>query len=268
MAQKTDLDLVPLLRFLVYGRPGAGKTWFAGSAALDERTAPVLYLDAAGNPESLRGFAQRPDVIRVEELRDLNDPYRWIAGGQKPDVPFAQRFKLNPPYRTLVIDHVTDVQRMSFNVVQSTDSLLPGDLGPKADWDAHGQVLRQMLRFAKLYFTLPLHVIMTAHEKNIYKDNELVYIEPMISGQSASALPGYALAVGRMINGLDALREDVAALKELNVNRQDLKEGSPVMFFGPTARFAGKDQYNAFGRYLTNPTVTLVMDLIEKEPNK
>lgn len=265
MAKRIDIEESPYLRVLVYGKPGAGKTRFAGTSALDERTAPVLWLDASGNPESLRGYEKHPDVIRAEDLKDFNDPYRWIMKGQPEGDKFAQDFNLNPPYKTLVIDHLTDVQRMSYRVVLNRTNALPGEFNPPMEWSHHGQVLGQMLNFARSYFNIPMHVIMTAHEKRTTDSaGNLLYIEPLLWGQSGSAIPGYARIVGRLVPGANALREDSPILNEMDISRREIKAGvERILFVGQSARYSGKDQYGVIDKYLFDPSVQQIVDRLE-----
>ena len=46
------------LRMLCYGEPGSGKTWLGASAALDELTAPVLYVEHRSQIASLRSNSE------------------------------------------------------------------------------------------------------------------------------------------------------------------------------------------------------------------
>lgn len=261
MAKRTDPRDIPYLRALFYGIPGSTKTRTVGTACLDPRSAPVLWLDAAGNPISIREYDPGPDIIKIEELKDLNDPYVWIKQGQPKDHPFCKQFNLNPPYKTLVVDQITDVQRISYELVTGNTTGGPGDLLKPHQIQHFLGILNQMIRFVKLYYDLPIHVIMTALEKNERDDmTGMVRSAPLLWGQSDTEVPGYAYLVGRLVHravvssGLLKVLEDSAD--------EQAQEIASVAFFLPSGKYVAKDQYGALGSYMANPTITKMLDKI------
>lgn len=260
MARRVQLKEEVFLRALFYGDPGSTKTRTTGSAALDERLSPVLYLNASGNPISIRDYEKQPDIVDMEKLPDFNAPYDWLVGGQKPDHVFPKTMGLErAPYKTVIIDQLTDVQRMAFRVVLGAQSVGPGDFPVKREWAHYNKVLYQMTNFAKLYFSLPMHVIMTALEtaKTNEETGSVKYM-PSLEGTSIHEVPGYALLVGRLV---PAQTMRPALYKAVVKANDDVEPDYSVVFFKPSSRFLAKNQYgNELGDFLVDPSMTDIID--------
>jgi len=249
----------------LYGDPGSTKTRTAATAAMDPRTAPALMIDIGGNPISIRDYKERPDVISIDALTDLNLIYAWIKGGQSVEAMFTQAGKptnfveamqLHPPYKTLIIDGVTDLQRFSFGQVTGNDATGPGDLPNETKRPHFNAVLGQMVKIARLFYDLPMHVIMTALEHSD-KDatTELITYRPLLLGQSASEVAGYAYVVGRMVH-----RTKVA--DKIGISEDSIgKTATSIALFKPSGKYVAKDQTGRLGAYMIDPTMTKIMDL-------
>lgn len=247
------------LKALIYGMPGAGKTWLAYSAVDDPRLQKVLVLEAFGNPISVRRWKTKPTILTVTNLKDFNAPYDWLMGGQDPEHPFAQEYGLEPPYKTLVIDGLTEIQRFVTRQILGGDTS-PGDFVGKLERQGFGQLLGTMLNWAVHFFQLQMNVIITSHEA-IKQDgaNGPLRRMPLIWGQSGLEICGYAFLVARVTPRL-------ACDKTLLMDREDPVTDSTftVATFNETMAYYGKDQYALGVRHMTNPTMTKIMDLIEQ----
>lgn len=252
------------LKALYYGVPGSGKTRLAYSAALDDRMHPVLGIDAFGNPESVRSYKRLPTVIRISEIKDMNDPYNWLASGQPLDHPFAEEFGFKHPFKTIVLDTLTDIQRYAFNEVMNIPDE-PGHVPMKREWDHFNKVLGIMINMGKLFFELAetqkIHVIMTAHEKK--KEDRMTgqdMYNVLLDGQSDNEVPGKAMMVGRMthISRLGAREK-----KELRDAKEDVESSTVACFVKPSSSFVAKDQYGTGRDYFLDPTMTDILDAIE-----
>lgn len=254
------------LRLLIYGKPGSAKTTFAATAAKDQRTAPVLWIDAGGNPISITRLGltagdPRIAVLAAERLADLADVYKWLSEGQNPNALIAKENGLIPPYRTIVFDGITQLQRLSFDAIMGTETLLPGLMPPKPEWGHYRSVLGQMIGIASYYYTLPMHVIVTALEHPdqrflIPGDSKTQYVhyEPLLAGQSIDEFPGWALNVGRL--ALATTYDDVT----IKANKAD--NAYSLMQFKATRFVTAKDQHN-FGPYHADPSVTKLLDIMD-----
>lgn len=254
------------LKLLIYGKPGKGKTTFAGSAALDPRTAPVLWIDAGGNTISLTRLGifegdPRLKPLALEKLSDLAECYRWFREGQKPQDVYALENGLTPPYRTLVFDGITQMQRLSFDAIMKTEDLSPGLIPPKPEWGHYRSVLGQMIGIASKFYTLRLHVIVTAleHPEPRYLtpgDNQsaYTYYEPLLAGQSVDEFPSWALNVGRI--ALSSTYDD------MTVAANNARDTFSMIQFKATRYVDAKDQHN-FGPYHADPTITKLLDIMD-----
>ncbi len=257
MATKVDVGLESYLRILLYGKPGSTKTRTAASASLDERTSPVLLLNASGNPISIRDYDPMPDIIELEALKDVNAPYDWIRNGQDEDHAFCRKFGLNPPYKTLIVDQLTDLQRMSFAQVTGNKSMKPGDHPVRVQRQHFGSVLGQMVNFANLYFSLPIHVIMTCLEKTTVNDaTGAVTYSPLLWGQSDTEVPGYAYVVARLMHRSVVPGKAVRIMEDVDSNTVS------VAFFIPSGTYLAKDQYGVLGQWMADPSIGKMVDLI------
>lgn len=247
------------LKLLIYGQPGCGKTWLAGSAAEDERFGRVLMLETFGNPVSLRHKTHKPDILTLERLEDFNDPYEWLASGQPKDSKWAKSLDLNPPYGTLIIDGATEVQRFITRKISGNDNTEPGDLTTALSRQGFGQLLGTMLNWAIHYFNLidvGLNVIITGLEANKQDESMLIRNSPLFWGQSGNELCGYAYMVMRLAA---KLRVD----PELKTDDKIFDSGTyNVGQLIETKRTYAKNQYGSDVTHIINPTMAKVADLI------
>lgn len=260
------------LRLLIYGKPGKGKSTFAGSAAKDERTAPVLWVDAGGNPIVLSRLGITADdarlkLLAIDKLSDLAECYKWFAAGQPPRDVYALENKLTPPYRTLVFDGITHMQRLSFDAIMKTEDALPGLMPPKPEWSHYRSVLGQMIGIASKFYTLPIHVIVTAleHPEPRYlvpgqASTAYTYFEPLLAGQSVDEFPGWSLNVGRM--ALTPTYDDMV-ISDLAARDPKARDSFAILQFKATRYVDAKDQHN-FGPYHADPTVAKLLDIMDR----
>ena len=267
MAKKVNLTptmggMSSKMKILFYGWPGSGKTRTSATACLVPELSPVLWLDARGNPESIRNYPSQPHIIRVEQLEDFNDPFIWIYNGQPKDAKFAKDFGLAgaAPFKTLVIDQLTDVQLMMFSKKQNPQGTLPGNLANKREWDDYNTVLYTMWNFAKEYYSLAerglIHVIMTAQEISTEEGGAQRSARPYLEGKSSVMVASYASIVGRLMSG-DQLPTNV---KKKLPGVEDPLEVESIAGFKRTQNFEAKDQYGGLPDVMINPTLSKMLD--------
>ena len=253
----TNLNPDWRIRMMLYGMPGATKTRTAATATFDERSAPVLILNASANPISIRDYLPFPNIIDVWELKDLNDPYDWIIRGQPKDDPLVAQFDLTPPYRTLIVDQITELQRMYFDKVMAINSLKPADIPMKRTYNHFGRVLQGMMHLSRLYLdqSIPMHIIFVAQEREANTDEGRL-VGPMLEGASQVEVPSYCNIVSRVQHYSQA---DKTIQRVLEKNHP---EASSIAFFAPTGKFQAKDQFGRLPSYMIDPTFTKMLDLI------
>lgn len=262
--KRVNFDEELYLRLLLYGMPGSTKTRTACTAALDDRSYPCLHLNAKGNVLSIREYERKPDVIDMETMKDFNDPYNWLVRGQPEDHPFALKYELNPPYKCVIIDSITETQRMSFN--DQVGHVGPGDMPSRVNRQHFGNTLSQMINLSKLYFSLPkIHVIMTSLERrDLNEATGAIDSSPLLWGQSNSEVGGYAYAVGRMIHRASLPTHQLKVLEAV-ADKEEGTEFVSVALWRPSGSYVAKDQYGVLGEYMINPTITKILDAIYKE---
>ena len=245
------------LKALIYGQPGVGKTRLSATAALDERLAPALMLEAFGNPISLSDYEKIPDIISLEEMQDFNPVYEWLTLGQPEDHPYFKEYELNPPYKTVIVDGLTEVQRFVIRKILGGKRVAPGDLQNSLDFQGFGKLLGTMLNWAVHYVNLDMNVILTSLEKS---ESDPKFAKPLLWGQSGGELAGYVHMVIRLTTQLAAPRR----LMRHADDPVDLKETQNVALFRETNLYYAKDQYGISEEHMTDPTLTKIMDLIER----
>lgn len=262
MIKTVDFNADVRLKVLAYGVAGSAKTSFCASAQQDPRTAPALLIDVGGNSLSLRRLPQdqRPTTLMVSELSDLNLIYDYFAAGQKPNHPFLKATNLpHTVFKTLIFDGVTGLQRLSFEKVSGVQTKGPGDIPNQIERQHFNIVLAHMTRFASLFFSLPVHVLVTALEREL-EDTATGRISygPMLLGQSAGEVAGYAYIVMRMVHRLRLASETQkqAADKAVGPDQQAVSVG----LLAPNPAYVAKDQHGVNKSFLANPTVTQILD--------
>jgi hypothetical protein len=250
----------PYLKLMLYGAAGSTKTRTSATAAWDARTAPVLMIEMAGNPIALRDYDVCPDIVTAEVLEDFNPLYKWLSEGQPKDAPIVNTLDLHPPYKTVIVDGLTEVQRSAFGIVVGSKNIPPGSIPPVAQIQHFNSTLGMMVNFAKLFIKLPMHVIITSLEaEKEDKATGNLYYRPLLWGQAAGEVNGYCFMVARLVQ---RVRMDAKTLAIMDgpVN----KEVVSVAILKPTGNLYAKDQYGTGLDYLVDPTIGAIMDKIER----
>lgn len=265
-----------LLRMLIYGKPGSGKTTLTASASLDPRLAPVLHIDAGGNPVSVAKTGAKPKIIRMTKLDDLNAIFGWLIDGQPENHPMVKQAGCVPGYKTIVLDGITRIQFMSFSVAMGNVKTPPGDMPTKPEWDIYNRVLLHLTNAFTQFYDLKMHVIVTAledYDKQFYdpdkarlKEKELDYSDyylqavPAIDGKSGTRVPGMAETVVRMAHKIKIEPSVISRLQK----ETSAKVKYCVAQLQETRAAYAKDQHGFGVDYIADPNLTHMMDLLEK----
>lgn len=244
-----ELPGVPLtrsaryLRLLLFGLSGAGKTWFCKSFTEDERTRPVLWLDATGGTD---GICDLESVRQHAEIRACSD--------MRSILRFTEWLRATPEhgFRTLVIDDFTE----SFGLTKTKLAL---DLHGKDADDIEGPEYAQLYeRTRKVFRALKalaspdetgaggLHVIVTCWPAEKEAEPGVTMLVPNFAGKFVREAPGYFSVVGYLEVDSRATR-----LARRFANK---------VTFSPNGRLLVKDRSSRLGAVMLLPTATRVMD--------
>ena len=217
------------LRAFYYGDSGVGKTYFVGTFQLDPRSGPMIYLHAEGQKVTLDLLPERPYIVELDKLSDMNFPYNWLLQGQPLGkggplcteylAEWGERHEVeNPKFKTVAIDSVTYVQRLSQDKIVGNTSTLPGDI-PKAAQRQHwGKIFAQLVNMTQLFKRLPMHLILTTICKRAtIQEFGMATAYPFIWGQGGAEIPSLMEMSGMLV-----------APDELNIQQQKALESQGV----------------------------------------
>jgi hypothetical protein len=238
----------PNLNVLVYGPPGAGKTFFAASAMSHKDLSEVLFLNVEGG---LLTIADREyssvDLGRDDDgrpngntLKDLEDIV-WKVVTKSPGF---EKFK------TLVLDSVTELQVRDLEDViaeakkkgkaREIDELTQNDYGKNTS---------RMRRILRMLRDANVNVIVTALAKQVTPEGQSVPSEivPSLTKALAESIQGYMDFVWYLFPD---------------------KEGQRRLFTQPTGPVRAKTRHTAFaeklGNQVVNPQLPAIYDLLCK----
>jgi len=166
------------LRMGIYGRPGTGKTTFCA-------TAPhVLIVDCEQGTMSIEDTGVK--VIEIKEFEDMNLVYWFLAKGDHN-------------FKSVAIDSLTSLQAMGLDFVLNEAASLDLTKDPKmADRRDYGKLNKLMIDIINNFRSLPMHVIMTAHERSREEEDGDVEIYPLMTPGTRSHFEGVIDVIGRL----------------------------------------------------------------------
>lgn len=173
-------DQLRFLKGLIHAPPGAGKTVLMGTAQLDERTSPFLVLDFEGGVESLSGLDI--DVAPIRSWEDYNEVYELLASGDHN-------------YKGCGIDSISETHK--FALLDILRDQGPSRNDPQLlEQRDYGKATVQMRQLLRAFRDLPMHVIFSAHTKELEIPREGRVRVPDLAGQMAEEVAGLMSVVG------------------------------------------------------------------------
>jgi phage nucleotide-binding protein len=205
---------VEFVKQLIYGEPGAGKTYYFGTAGQSPTTSPAILLDIEGGSLTLRNMPGI-EVVQCRDLRQAEKVINEIA------------LDTSDYYRTFGLDSITEMQKLDMAYImaeqykkkpETTDIDVPS----QREWGKSSNHMRQVLRAAR---DLPMHVVVTALEASD-EDNStgLRNYYPSIPGKLRMEIPGFFDIVGRLEAKVAPDKSIVRQLQTAKTNRVIAKD--------------------------------------------
>lgn len=253
------------LSTIIYGDPGAGKTYLMSTANHHPETGRIILLDVEGGKVTLEGLDV--DFLEIETFQDLRDAIEFLqrychyrdiffndsADGsekEKARLQLAALFKIKkkaeaeqfepPLWYSVALDSLTETQKINMlEIMQAVVEENPDrdpDVPSMREWGKSGNQIRQVVRQIR---GLKMHSFFLALP-NIDKDEGTGKMEaiPSLPGKLAREVPGYVDIVGFLES------------KDDNGKFQNSLYVRPF-----NKHVALKDRTRSLGAGMTNPTI-------------
>jgi len=240
-------------KVLITGASRSGKTTLVGSAALDERTCPIVVVDFEGGSTSLYGLpADQCTVYRVKTWEDFNLVYDYLANEKHN-------------YRSIAIDSLSETHVNSLLWIVDAE-LNAGQKreDPFTVYQAdYGKSMVQMRRFLRAIVKLDMHCFFTALPKTENEPREGAVRKPALFGQMAEEVVGMFdvstfLVQERISPKAQQNAGAGSALPAAKVVRKLLLQNTPGVRAGVRTPWGVR-----LPDYLEDPTVTKLFDLLQ-----
>jgi AAA domain len=230
-------DNPPFFNMLVYGESGVGKTTLAGSADEVPEMRKVLFIDIEGGTLSIRKKFPDVEVVRVRNWPELQTVYDELYAGLHD-------------YSTIVIDSLTEAQKMSMDTVmkklvmqyEDRDADVPGI----REWNIN---IEQTRKFVRLFRDLPVNTVFTTlckTDKNI--NTGAIRRKPSLSGKVSDEVAGFL---------------DIVTY--LYTKEEPSTPGSyiRVLLCGNTESEVAKDRTDLLPLTIPNPTMAIIWNAVK-----
>jgi phage nucleotide-binding protein len=225
------------LNIFIYGKPGVGKTYLAATAEDCEEMLPILLLDVDSGTLTIKDRSM--DVTKIMKFSDIDRALTYLENN-------------NNVYKTVILDTFSEIQRLSLRAVMADVVRKKPDRDP--DWPAQqdwGKSTEQLRNIVRRFRDLPMHVIITCHEKEEKEETGAVTVKPMLPGKLADEIPSFFDIVGRLYTKTTKTGTDLTVTRLLRVQ--------------PDAKIIAKDRSDKLGVELEDPRISDILDALYGE---
>lgn len=220
-----ELDHSPtLLKYLIYGEFGAGKTYLCGTASESRELSPVLFVNIDGGELTIRSNKNMMQTKRIRQLSEVEEIVRAIARRD----PQVAKFK------TVVFDTLTTLRDIFCEELLAQ----PGRKLAAIEIREWGLINITMKRLVRAMVNLPINVIATAHPRFYYPKSK----EENPAADPIECTPDFSRklhnSIAGMFDSLWYLYED---------------GGKRFLVTQPQPPFAAKTRGKAFAEAIGNP---------------
>lgn len=249
-----------LLKMLIYGPYGVGKTTLAASALEVPAMKDVIMVNAESGDlavdhmedldaitvtdfrtlgqiiEYLKQHCRARDEGNTERLRELE---AFLRGVEPEDIKEPRQ------YKTVIVDSLSELEAYCFNqLLGITDSTRLDEEVTGAEWGEYKKNNTMMIRVVRAFRDLPMNVIFTAGEKYNQDETKKFKYVPDLTGQLAKRVQGFMDMVGYYVQGKG--------------------ENGPIrrLYVSPSGagRYDAKHRYASFkGEFFEDPTIASIM---------
>jgi len=158
---------------ILYGESGVGKTPFAGTLQMWEKTKPCLLLDVDMGAMSLGSLEEKPVVLPVETWPEMAQVYDYFKRAAWDELAgyISKKMGIEVPvleYRSVVIDSGTELEyKLRIGVVKANEKG-DGEVPSQPDYLRTQERFRRMYR---LFRDLPISLVMTAGLRELKEES-------------------------------------------------------------------------------------------------
>lgn len=230
-------EVVEWINLFLYGEPGTGKTFFAGTAADDERLRPLLILDVEGGMMTLRKKSDI-DVIKVRSMQEVEDVYNKLYHSISDG---------SIMYKTVAVDSLTeladlDMRKVMKDAYNRNPERVDIDVPSPREW---GIVRNHIRLITRAFKDLPCHFVCTGGLGIDTPEGEPPKYRPAFAGKLIREVPGFFDVVGYYRK------------------RNRGGEITRTLQVVGTDRVLAKDRTDVLGQAVEDPSLPMIWDLIE-----